>query len=66
MSGCWGARSFGVEGEKICLVGWSIGDTEDAIMIMQMGKMMMTMMTKGGSRAKMGSDFTSHGCQPGR
>ena len=54
---------LGLKAKKRCLVGWGFGDNEDAMMIMKMGMMMMT---KGGSRAKMGSDFTSHGCQPER
>ena len=36
------------------------------MIIMKMGKMIMTKMVVEESRAKMGSDFTSHGCQPGR
>ena len=36
------------------------------MIIMKMGKMIMTKMVVEESRAKMGSDFTSHGCQPER
>ena len=56
---------LGLKAKKICLVGWRIDDNDDAMMIMKMGKMMTKMVVEE-SRAKMGSDFTSHGCQPER